>query len=237
MAGGFACYADDGSPMNKVVGLGFGGVPEGAALDDVEQSYALRGAPTQVELSTLADPEIAALLSRRGYVLVGFEDVLGVSLPADPTALEAKGVEVRAARADEVSAWVDVVVEGFAHPNEVGVPSHEDFPRDVVEQAERDILAAGATAYLATCDGAVAGGAAVRFTDGVAQLAGAATAPAYRRRGVQSSLLARRLRDAVQAGCDLAVVTTSPGSVSQKNVQRKGFHLLYTRAVLVKPSL
>jgi hypothetical protein len=38
----------------------------------------------------------------------------------------------------------------------------------------------------------------------------------------------------VAAGCDLAVVTTQPGSTSQRNVQRSGFDLLYTRAVLVK---
>ena len=36
------------------------------------------------------------------------------------------------------------------------------------------------------------------------------------------------------AGCDLAVVTTQPGSVSQQNVTREGFALLYARAVLVR---
>jgi hypothetical protein len=51
---------------------------------------------------------------------------------------------------------------------------------------------------------------------------------------VQTALLATRLLDAATAGCDIAVVTTAPGSTSQKNVQRRGFHLLYTRAVLVK---
>jgi len=70
--------------------------------------------------------------------------------------------------------------------------------------------------------------------DGVAQLAGAATAPAHRRRGVQSALLSARLADAASGGCDVAVVTTQPGSKSQQNVQRRGFDLLYTRAVLVK---
>ena len=74
----------------------------------------------------------------------------------------------------------------------------------------------------------------MRITDGVAQLTGAATAPAHRRRGVQTALLATRLADAGRAGCDIAVVTTAPGSKSQQNVQRRGFHLLYTRAVLVK---
>jgi hypothetical protein len=38
------------------------------------------------------------------------------------------------------------------------------------------------------------------------------------------------------AGCDIAVVTTAPGSKSQENVQRRGFDLLYTRAILVKDS-
>ena len=63
---------------------------------------------------------------------------------------------------------------------------------------------------------------------------GAATRPSHRRRGVQSSLLAARLARAAEAGCDVAVVTTQPGSKSQQNVQRQGFELLYTRAVLVR---
>jgi GNAT superfamily N-acetyltransferase len=88
--------------------------------------------------------------------------------------------------------------------------------------------------YLALLDGVPAGTAGLRVVDGVAQFAGAATAPAHRRRGVQSALLAARLTDAVAAGCDVGVITTQPGSKSQQNSQRQGFDLLYTRAVLVK---
>lgn len=231
--GGFACIADEGSPMNKVVGLGFGGVPDAAELDEAERMCAEFGTPAQVELSTLADPDIAPLLCDRGYRLVGFENVLGRALPGTPLPLRS-AVEVRRARHDEIDAWVAVVVDGFAHPDGEGVPTHEDFPRDVIERAERDVADAGVRTYVALCDGVIAGGGGVRFADGVAQLAGAATAPAYRRRGVQSALLATRLSDAADAGCDVAVVTTAPGSMSQKNVQRSGFALLYSRAVLVK---
>jgi GNAT superfamily N-acetyltransferase len=127
-----------------------------------------------------------------------------------------------------------VVADGFAHPDSQGVPSHEDFPREVLERAERDFAAAGVLRYIALRDGVVAGGGSLRVADGVAQLAGAATAPAHRRRGVQSALLSARLADAAGAGCDVAVVTTQPGSKSQQNVKRRGFDLLYTRAVLVK---
>ena len=51
---------------------------------------------------------------------------------------------------------------------------------------------------------------------------------------MQGTLLAERLRIAGEAGCDVAVVTTQPGSKSQENVQKKGFELLYTRAILVR---
>ncbi len=234
VCGGFACSAEDGSPMNKVVGLGFGGVPSAAAMDDVERTLAGVGDAVQVELSNLADPEVAALLSGRGYLLVGFENVLGRELSAATQPVAPPGVEIRRGNAADIDVWVDAVVEGFAHPDDVGVPSHEDFPRDIVEKAERDFEKAGATTYVAMCDGAVAGGGGMRLTDGVAQLTGAATVPRYRRRGVQGALLATRLVDAAAAGCDIAVVTTAPGSTSQKNVQRSGFQLLYTRAVMVK---
>ncbi|WP_163801520.1 GNAT family N-acetyltransferase [Mycolicibacterium sediminis] len=228
VAGGYGCFAEDGSPMNKVVGLGFGGVPDD--WDDVERRLLAHG-PVSVELSSLANPAVVALLADRGYRLAGFENVLGRELPADGSAPD---VEVRPADEAEVGAWVDVVVDGFAHPDGEGVPSHEDFPRDVVDRAMRDVVAAGAAPYVALRDGEVAGGGSMRMAEGIAQLTGAATAPRHRRRGVQSALLAARLRDAADAGCDVAVVTTAPGSTSQKNVQRSGFHLLYTRAVLTR---
>jgi GNAT superfamily N-acetyltransferase len=234
VAGGYACFGDDGMPFNKVVGLGFGGVPSEAVLEEIEAAYAARDAATQVELANLADPDIGSLLTRRGYILVGFENVLGRTLTVQPKLPAATGVDIHAGGDDELDAWVDVVTRGFAEPDEQGVPAHEDFPREIVEQAERDFVAAGARTYLALRGGDVAGGAGMRITDGVAQLVGAATAPEHRRRGVQSALLAVRLVDAAEAGCDVAVVTTAPGSKSQQNVQWQGFHLLYSRAVLLK---
>jgi GNAT superfamily N-acetyltransferase len=231
VAGGAACYAEDGSPLNKIVGLGFGGMPTGEALDEIEQAFAARGVPTHVELSNLADPAIGMALTSRGYQLASFENVLGRSLERELPSVT-PGVEIRLS--DDPAAYLDVVVDGFAHPDAEGVPTHEDFPREILATAIGDMERAGVTSYLAFRDGVIAGGGSVRLFEGVAQLTGAATAPPHRRRGVQTALLSARLSDAVRAGCDIAVVTTAPGSKSQQNVQRRGFHLLYTRAVLVK---
>jgi GNAT superfamily N-acetyltransferase len=127
---------------------------------------------------------------------------------------------------------VDVVVEASLHPDTQGVPWHEEFLREIIENAERD-TAGLVQRYLALDNGVPAGGGSMRITDGVAQLTGAGTAPAFRRRGIQSALLTTRLADATAAGCDIAVITVQPGSKSQQNAQRRGFDLLYTRAVLV----
>ena len=121
------------------------------------------------------------------------------------------------------------------HPDTQGVPSHEEFPREALVRAERDLVtASGVMRYAALRDGVIAGGASFRTAEGIAQFTGAATAPAHRRRGVQTALLSARLADAAAVGCDIAVVSTQPGSTSQQNVQRRGFDLLYTRAILVK---
>jgi len=239
IAGGVASFAEEGSPLNKVAGLGFGGVPGPAALDEIERAYAACGAPVQVELAHLADPEIGAVLTGRGYRLVSFENVLGFDLGLDPGDQPGRatppGIEVWVSGEDELGAWLDVV-EGFLHPDTPGTPGPEELPREILKSVERDLAtAAGVTRYIALRDGVPAGGAFFRDAAGLAQFAGASTLPAHRRRGVQTALLSARLADAAAADCDLAVITTAPGSVSQQNAQRCGFDLLYARAVLAGP--
>lgn len=235
IAGGVAAWAGQGSPLDKVAGLGFHGPVDEAELAALEQAFTERDTPLQVELSCLADPSIGRMLTARGYQLVGFENVLGRALtPAEPYPVGFDG-EITQSGIDALPTWLDVVVTGFATPDVQGLTSHEEFPREVLERAIGDMAETeGFTRYLATRHGHIAGGASIRTCEGVAQLSGAATLPAHRRHGVQSALLATRLADAARSGCDLAVVTTLPGSKSQQNVQRQGFELLYTRAILVR---
>ena len=235
LAGGVAAWAGEGSPLNKVAGLGFGGAVDEGELAAVERAYAERGSPVQVELATAADPSIGALFTRRGYVLVGFENVLALGLEPGREAVIAKSVEIRDSPESEFDLWLDLVVTGFAAPDTQGVASHEEFPREVIASAMRDCMAAnGFLRSIALLEGAPAGGGSLRLHAGVAQLCGAATIPTLRRRGIQSSLLEARLAVAAASGAEVAVVTTQPGSKSQQNVQRLGFELVYARAVLVR---
>jgi GNAT superfamily N-acetyltransferase len=238
LAGGVASFAEPGSPWNKVAGLGFAGRPSEDELAEVERAFAGRGADVQVELSNLADPAVGELLTGRGYRLASYENVLGQPVGGDRLAarpVAPPGVEVRRSGDEEFETWLEVVIDAVAHPDTEGLPWLDDFPRDIIENAERDIAATGGRRYLALVDGVPAGGGSLNIVNGIGQFS-AGTAPAFRRRGVQSALLAARLADAAEAGCELAAVTVQPGSRSQRNVQRRGFDLLYTRAVLIRTS-
>src|SRR5262249_28076429 len=205
-----------------------------------ERAVGSRGGTVQAEVCTLADPAIARSLTGRGYALAGFENVLGLQLDAAAATRLRDGLDrgtpVAQTRPDEIDTFIEVVTEGFSHPDTFDGPeAHESFSRDAIRAVLRDVAGVpGFRAYLARRGEAVAGGASLRIHQGIAQLAGAATLPAHRRRGVQTALLRRRMLFAAEEGCDLAVVTTQPGSVSQANVMREGFSLLYARAVLVK---
>jgi GNAT superfamily N-acetyltransferase len=236
IGGGVAVHTGHGSPANKLAGLGFGDVPAPGELEAIENAFALRQAPLQVEFSSLGDPVVPRMLSGRGYRLIGFENVLGLPLDAAQLESEAGAVTVERAAPEDTKTWMDAVATGFLHPDTFDGPaSHESFSRDVIEKIFGDTFTSPSfERFIARRDGVVAGGASLRIHQGVAQLAGAATLPEHRRQGVQTALLRHRLLDAARRGCDVAVVTTQPGSKSTENVQRFGFSVLYVRAILVK---
>jgi GNAT superfamily N-acetyltransferase len=55
---------------------------------------------------------------------------------------------------------------------------------------------------------------------------------AFRRRGLHGELIAARLNEALVHGCHLATAGTRPGSTSQRNYERLGFEVVYTKVTL-----
>jgi hypothetical protein len=235
-AGGVAVYSGGGSPMTKVIGAGYEGAPAAEAVAAIEAAYFSRGSSVRMEVATLADPAFVQHLTSTGYRLKGFENVLGRALAPGTLDSLVLPPDVTIRPSADHAAWMAAVIDGFESPD-TGVVSApgEAFEREPLERLLADISTArGFTRYDSLIGDALAGGGSLRQFEGIAQLCGAATRPAFRRRGLQTALLHVRLRDAAAAGCDVAVVTTEPGSKSQQNVQRSGFALLYTRAILVK---
>jgi len=233
VSGGMAVFAGAGSPVNKMIAIGFDAPPDEAEIAQIEGRFASMHAKLQAEVSTLATPETHALLVRRGYEPRGFENQLGHPL-LGPDGASIEGVEIRRLQ-EATSEWCDLMVAGFSTPDTGGVGG-DALPPVAEARRSMKLMAAvpGFCAYQAWVQGTPAGAAAVRFDGTIAQMCGAATIPAFRRRGVQTALLRTRLADAAARGCEVAVVTVQPASKSQQNAQRAGFSLLYSRALLVR---
>jgi GNAT superfamily N-acetyltransferase len=80
-----------------------------------------------------------------------------------------------------------------------------------------------------------AGGAQLEIHDGLGVLQCDGTVPRYREKGVQTRLIQARLAMATDAGCDLVTADTAPGSQSQRNYERLGFQVAYSKVTLIKP--
>jgi GNAT superfamily N-acetyltransferase len=236
ISGGQAVFAGPASPINKVIGLGFDTDLDVAALEHVEREWRDRGEPVRIELSILANPSVGAALTTRGYGLHGFENVLALPLDRESDGADGGDVAVEIAGDAEFETWIGIAIDAFTNLDGTGSVAPDELSREQLRQVLGEMLGVpGFTRYLARVDGVAVGEAAMRIDGDLAQLAGAGTLPHARGRGVQKALLRRRVADARAGGCTLAVVTTAPGTRSQENVMRRGFELLYTRAILVKP--
>ncbi|HEV7554830.1 MAG TPA: GNAT family N-acetyltransferase, partial [Kofleriaceae bacterium] len=206
IGGGVGVFYGD-SPFDKIIGLGFETL-DTVDLERFEHAVGVRGGQVQVELSTLADPTLAAGLTARGYLLCGFENVLGRSVEgAMDTSTTDNAIAVLPP--DDTASWIATVARASADPDHFDGPaSHESFSDETIAAVLRDMTSLdGFRMFVAKIADDVVGGASMRIHDGIAQLTGAATLRAYRRRGVQRALLRSRLALAAQAGCDLAIVT------------------------------
>ena len=68
----------------------------------------------------------------------------------------------------------------------------------------------------------------------IVALFGAGTLKEYRGRGIQTAILQRRIQLAAEAGCEYAVIVTVGGTTSQRNAERLGFRVAYSKATLIK---
>lgn len=217
-AGAHALFDGIGSPLTQTFGFGVLSPVEEEVLLRLEEFLETRGAQPFHEVSALSGNEALAVLGGQGYRPVEVTSVMYRPLPAS---LEPSGVHTRVASADEVQLWAETAAEGWSEYREVSALMHG--------LARVTVNSAGTTPFFAELDGRPVATGALAMHGGVALLAGASTVPSARNRGAQRALLEARLRFAAEAGCDLAMMCASPGSTSQKNAERQGFRVAYTR--------
>ena len=229
VGGGWVILSGAGSPVNAACALGLHGPLSEDDLDGIEQLSRTADVPPRIDLCPLAHPSFVQLLGRRGYVVEEFRSMLAYDLKKHASTLPVPGeVEVRQAGPDLAELWIRTTAQGF---------SEQDAPtQQILDVLAPNFHAHAGVPFLAWWEGQPAGGGGMYVHAGAIELGGDSTRPPFRLRGVETALLLARLATARQMGCDLAMAITMPGSASQRNAERLGFHLAYTKAVLVRPS-
>ena len=220
-AGAYAVFDGIESPVTQTFGLALFEELSPASLDVIERFFLDRGAPVLHEVSPFAGVAALEMLCARNYRPIEISNVLCRSVER-PTAEEETGVSVRLIAPKEAQLWSNISARGWSHEH----PELGDFLLDLgaVSAARADSLS-----FLAEYDGTPGAAGVLCIHDGVALFGGSATVPELRRRGLQSALLHKRMGYAFDHGCDLAMIVVQPGSDSQRNAERKGFRIAYTR--------
>lgn len=229
-AGGVAFFVAPGSPVNMWYGAGLGGLVAPEEIDTIETFFSAHGSGAAIALCPLADPSLVLQLGARGWVLTDFENVLTRSLaPLDlsPTAGQTPGVDVRVAETPlERAEWALLSARAF----DADGPSLE-----VVRLAEASAAREDVTLLIASVGGEDAAVGALWVDGDLGWMLGDATREKLRGKGAQSALLAERMRLAASMGCELAVGEARPGTSSQRNMERLGCSVAYTRAEMIAP--
>ncbi len=224
VAGVYAMFDGIESPLTQTFGLGVFNEITDKELDKIEAFFKKYNAPVLHEVSPIADASLLGLLNERGYRPVELTSVMfrpldaedEVSLPNNPN------IRTRIIGADEV----DIFAKTAAKVWSVEMPDYADF---MIEFCKVSANSKSASPFIAEIEDNPIATGTLFICDDVAELGGASTIPEARNQGAQNALLAARLNYAREKGCKIAMMGASPGSQSQRNAEKNGFRIAYTR--------
>jgi GNAT superfamily N-acetyltransferase len=220
-AGATVVFDGVDAPTTQTFGLGLYEELTTEALDEIERFFLDRGAEAMHEVCPFAGAATLDLLCARGYRPFEISNVMYRTVEKGEDALPAN-IRVRIVEQNDADVWSDISARGWSQDH----PEFEEFVRGlgVISVAREQ-----SPCFLAEIDGVPGASGALVLYEGVALLGGAATVPELRRRGLQAALLQERMRYGAEHGCDLAMMVAEAGSNSQRNAERKGFRVAYTR--------
>lgn len=220
-SGAFVVFDGIDSPVTQTFGLGLFEELTAPSLETIEEFFLVRGAPIQHEVSPFAGLTTLGLLCERGYKPMEINSVLCRRVES-PDALGSEDIRVRPIEPEETQLWAEINARGWSHEH----PELRDF---VLQMGRLAAVRDHTVSFLAELDGIAGAAGSLCMHQGVALFGGATTVPELRRRGLQTALLTERMRYAHRHGCDLAMMVTEAGSASQRNAERSGFAIAYTR--------
>lgn len=224
VGGTYAMFDGIFSPLTQTFGLGLFNELSELDIAKIEDFFSERGASVYHEISPMADASLMPLLRKRGYQPIELSSVMYKSIENNIEFIAAKNlqIETHIIKPSEEEVWAKTSAQGWAS-------IAQGFYDVVFELGIVGVKCPTSFPFMAELSGQPIATGMLFVFDDVALLGGASTIAEYRNQGAQAALLEARLQFAAKRGCKIAMMCAAPGSQSQRNAEKHGFRIAYTR--------
>jgi len=224
VAGAYAMFDGIASPLTQTFCLGLFDEISAVELAKIESFFSEHGAKVCHEVSPLADTSLMPLLNKHDYHPVELSNVMFRSIDKEIklNALKNPLITTRIIGPGEEKIWAKTSSLGWASGN-------ENLAAIVYELGITGVHCPSALPFMAELHGQPIATGIIFIFDDIALFGGTSTIPESRGQGAQLALLEARLQLAVSKGCKIAMMCALPGSQSQRNAEKHGFRVAYTR--------
>lgn len=219
------CATSNVLAKNRILGFGLDPGDDDEALHRLIGAIESARPPRYMVQVSPAATGLAERLAARGFTHLNHW--VKLHRCAEPIEVEHPDIGVERIEAAHAIAWATVLEHAFGHGD-----------ANIAWQAS-PVGRPGWIHYLAWIEESPVGCAAMFVQGETALFSFAGTLAPWRGRGVQSALIARRMRDAAAMGCTDVIVETAEDlpekpAPSFRNLRRLGFEVLYLRPNWVK---
>ena len=221
LCGGAVVYISSTSPLTHLIGFG---ITEPVTVKDVaflSQYFQDRGLPFRIRVTPFTHPSLYECLAGKQFKASDVTFMMARKLSTSRTTSNIPGLRIDAIKSE--ATWMEAFARGYCNGNLD--PESERLGRTLFH-------AKGSQVIGAWLDGQVTGVGILTIVDNLATLNAACTLPEYRNMGIQKALIESRMAIAAQNGIKMVMARVSPGTVSQRNFEKLGFHIGYQAMLL-----
>lgn len=191
-------------------------------LNELLQFYRLRDRKFEIQvIPSKVNKSVLQLMHHNGFYQSAFHTTMyGEPYKVEP--YNSKVIHIRELNATEFDTYAEIHC--------LGTGLSIDGKQFVAANNKVLYDRAGWSFYIGEYKGTPAAVAVMYIHEGIASLTFAATLPQFRNKGLQTSLLKRRINDAYIKQCKLVVGQCGYTSQSHRNMERVGMKIGYTRS-------
>ncbi len=222
---GFVVFYDGIPERGRALRFGINGPVEVRVIEEVERLFHEYDVPVKFIVNPCTNTNFTKTLGNRGYGISNWMNVMvrPLNIPL-PDRIPVHDFLIETVTPASKGQFGVTMAAGFAS---LGIPYlNETSMHDIIPAMENSFC------YLAKQGNLHVGAASMIILENWAYLFTASTLPEFRKHGLQSNFITLRLEEARRQGCEHAMIIVQPGSGSQRNAERFGFHIAYSRPTL-----